>query len=99
MEDASRAKIRAALDTLGDAMDERPLPKDKVKSALDALDAAYVPVSRDFEVSTDSKTQAIATEARDEMLRAETALKNGGRRRRRTKKSKRGGRSRGTRRR
>ena len=72
-------------------MDERPLPKDKVKSALDALDAAYVPVSRDFEVSSDPKTQAIAKEARDEMLRAETALKNGGRRRR-TKKSKRRGR-------
>jgi hypothetical protein len=83
-EDAARKKLRSAIDTLGDAMDERPLPKDKVKSALDSLEDTMADTFRILE--GDVQSVAILKESRDEVKRATAALKQGGRR---TKKSKR----------
>jgi hypothetical protein len=85
-EDAARKKLRSALDTLGDAMDERPLPKDKVKSALDSLEDTMADTFRILE--GDVQSVAILKESRDEVKRATAALKQGGRRRK-TKSSKR----------
>ena len=84
--DDARKKLRSALDTLGNAMDERPLPKDKVKSALDTLEDTMADTFRILEV--DLKSIDILKESRDEVKRATAALKQGGRRRK-TKKSKR----------
>ncbi len=83
-EDAARKKLRSAIDTLGDAMDERPLPKDKVKSALDSLEDTMADTFRILE--GDVQSVAILKESRDEVKRGTAALKQGGRR---TKKSKR----------
>jgi hypothetical protein len=91
-EDAARKKLRSAIDTLGDAMDERPLPKEKVKSALDSLEDTMADTFRILE--GDVQSVAILKESRDEVKRATAALKQGGRRR----KTRRSSRARKTRR-